>query len=77
MESLDARVLAKYWIPAKVGDVVLVIDPDAPRRDWKRGRIEAVHPGTDGLVRVVDDRTKGVVKRRPISRISPLESEEY
>ena len=56
---------------------MLVIDPDAPRRDWKLGRIEAVHPGKDGLVRVVDVRTKGVVKRRPISRISPLESEEY
>ena len=61
MESLDARVLAK----------------PAPIRDWKLGRIEAVYPGKDGLVRVVDVRTKGVVKRRPISRISPLESEMY
>ena len=57
--------------------MVLVIDPDAPRRDWKLGRIEAVHPGKDGLVRVVDVRTKGGVKRRPISRISPLEFEDY
>ena len=84
MESLDARVFAKYWIPVKVvsknltvGDLVLVIDPDAPRRDWKLGLTEAVYPGKDGLVRVVDVRTKGVVKRRPISRLSPLESEEY
>lgn len=70
----------KWLQPSKnltVGDLVLVIEPDTPRRDWKLGRIEAVYPGKDGLVRVVDFRTKGVVKRRPISRISPLESEEY
>ena len=56
---------------------MLVIDPDAPRQDWKRGRIEALYPGKDALARVVDVRTKGAVERRPISRISPLESEKY
>ena len=73
MESLDARVFNQYWftqhkwfLPTeniKVGDVVLVIEPDLPRRHWKLGRIEAVYPGRDGLVRVVDVRTGGVVKR--------------
>ena len=47
-----------------MGDVILVIEPDVPRRHWKLGRIEAVYPGRDGLVRVVDVRTGGVVKRR-------------
>lgn len=78
LPSIGSR--QKWFQPSKnltVGDVVLVIDPDAPRRDWKLGRIEAVHPGKDGLVRVVDVRTKGGVKRRPISRISPLEFEDY
>ena len=68
----------KWFLPTenlKVGDVVLVIEPDAPRRDWKIGRIEAVYPGQDGLVRVVDVRSRGVVKRRPITRLSPLEAE--
>ena len=68
----------KWFLPTeniKVGDVVLVIEPDVPRRHWKLGRIEAVHP--DGLVRVVDVRTGGVVKRRPIFTfgLSPLEAE--
>ena len=78
LPSIGSR--SKWFQPSKnltVGDLVFVIDPDAPRRDWKLGRIEAVYAGKDGLVRVVDVRTKGVVKRRPISRISPLESEEY
>ena len=68
----------KWFLPAeniKVGDVVLVIEPDVPRRHWKLGGIEAVYPGRDGLVRVVDVRTGGVVKRRSISRLSPLEAE--
>jgi len=55
-----------------VGDV---IEPDLPRRQRKLGRIESVYPGRDGLVRVVDVRTGGVVKRRPISRLSPFEAE--
>ena len=86
MESLDARVLNltsigsrhKWFLPTeniKVGDVVLVIEPDVLRRHWKLGRIEAVYPGQDGLVRVVDVRTGGVARRRPISRLSPLEAE--
>ena len=59
----------------KVGDMILVIEPDVPRRHWKLGRIEAVYPGREGLVRVVHLRTGGVVKRRPISKLSPLEAE--
>ena len=58
-----------------MGNVVLVIEPDAPRRDWKIGRIEAVYPGQDGLVRVVEVRSGGVLKRRTITRLSPLEAE--
>ena len=48
LPSIGSR--QKWFQPSKnltVGDVVLVIDPDAPRRDWKLGRIEAVHPGKD------------------------------
>ena len=50
----------KWSLPTeniKVGDVVRVIEQDAPRRHWKLGRIEGVYPGRDGLVRVVDVRT--------------------
>ena len=36
----------------KVGDVVLVIQPDAPRGRWPLGRIVEVYPGRDGHTRV-------------------------
>ena len=65
-----------WFLPTKnlkVGDIVVVIDPDAARRGWKVGKIEQVYPGSDELVPVVDVRVRGKKLRRPISRISPLE----
>jgi len=60
----------------KVGEVVVVIDPSAARRNWKVGRIEQTYPGPDGLVRVVNVRVKDKVLKRPITRISPLEIQD-
>jgi len=60
----------------EVGEVVIVIDPNAARRDWKVGRIEHTYPYPDGLVRVVDVRVKDKVLKRPINRISPLEIQD-
>lgn len=66
----------KWFYPTenlKVGDVVMVIDPNAARREWKVGRVQSTFPGSDNLVRVVDVRIGDKVLRRPITRISPLE----
>ena len=60
----------------KEGDIVLVIDPSTPRRNWKVGRIVGVHPGGDGLVRVVDVKVGDTTYRRAISRISQLEFQD-
>ena len=57
----------------KKGDVVLVINPDGARRNWKLGIIENVYPGKDDLVRVVDVKEGDKVYRRSIGRISLLE----
>ena len=80
MATMDARVLAKDRFKARnlqKGDVVLVIDPDAPRRKWHVGRIQTTYPGRDGLVRVADVWSEGKVTRRPIHRLSPLEAESH
>ena len=37
----------------KTGNIVLVIDDNAARGQWKLGRVTEVHPGQDGLVRKV------------------------
>ena len=56
----------------KVGDVVLVIQPDAPRGRWPLGRIVERYPGRDGHTRVakVACGVKTVV--RPIHKLIPL-----
>ena len=40
--------------PLKIDDSVIVVDDSWPRGCWPRGRVSAVHPGRDGVVRVVD-----------------------
>ena len=56
----------------KVGDVVLVIQPDTPRGRWPLGRIAEVYPGHDGHTRVakVACGVKTVVRR--INKLIPL-----
>ncbi|KAJ2948430.1 hypothetical protein O0L34_g7673 [Tuta absoluta] len=53
----------------KEGDVVIVVDSTLPRNIWPKGRVERVHPGADGVVRVADVRTKGGIMRRPTKRL--------
>ena len=60
----------------KEDDVVIVIDPDARRRDWKVCRIIRTYPGADGLVRVVDVKLGNKILKRPITKLSPLEMQD-
>ncbi|XP_073960633.1 uncharacterized protein [Choristoneura fumiferana] len=59
----------------KEGDVVIIVDPNLPRNVWPKGRVERVYPGADGVVRVVDVRTRNGLMRRPTKRliILPIE----
>ena len=43
----------------EVGDIVLVMDKDAPRNDWKMGRIVDNSPSGDNLVRKVSVKVAG------------------
>ena len=56
----------------KVGDVVLLIQPDTPRGRWLLGRIAEVYPRRDGHTRVakVACGVKTVVRR--INKLIPL-----
>ena len=51
------------------GDVVLVVEPNTPRGIWPMGRVQQVHPGPDGVVRVATVRTMTGIYVRPVSKL--------
>lgn len=56
----------------KVGTVVLIKEDNLPPSSWKLGLIIGLHPGHDGIVRVVSVRTERGVTRRALPKICPL-----
>ena len=55
-----------------IGDIVVLKEENTIPTKWPLGRIVAVYPGTDGLVRVVDVRTSQGIYRRPITKLALL-----
>ena len=74
LPSLNNR--KKWFSPTRnmaVGDIVLLVDPNAHRCEWPLGRIVEVYPSKDDLVRVVKVQSKGKEYLRPIHRLCPLD----
>ncbi|XP_028165136.1 uncharacterized protein LOC114356249 [Ostrinia furnacalis] len=69
LPTLAPRRVPGVDVQIKVGDPVLIGDGDLPRGTWPRGVVEALFPGRDGVVRVVDVRTASGVLRRPLRKI--------
>ncbi|XP_049307343.1 uncharacterized protein LOC125777139 [Bactrocera dorsalis] len=61
--------------PIQVGDLVFVCDVNMPRKQWCRGRVEAVQRGSDGVIRRADVRTSSGILRRPVSKLAVLDVE--
>ena len=60
----------------RIGDVVLVVDPEQPRGRWPLGRIVEIFPGADGHVRAVSVRIGQSVLKRSITRLCLIMPEE-
>lgn len=57
----------------KPGDLVLLVEDNTPPTLWPTGIIEQVHPGSDGIVRVVTIRTaSGSIFKRPVVKLRNL-----
>ncbi|KAH8244619.1 hypothetical protein KR038_011098, partial [Drosophila bunnanda] len=52
----------------RVGDMVVVKEDNFPSNEWRLGRVDAVFPGFDGRVRVVDIRTARGLLKRPVAK---------
>ena len=55
-----------------IGEFVLIHD-EGPRAKWKLGKINRLHPGGDGIVRVVQLKTNMGLINRPVINLYPLE----
>lgn len=56
----------------KQGTLVVIKNELQPPARWLLGRVTAVHPGPDNLIRVVTLRTADETLKRPIFKIYPL-----
>lgn len=56
----------------EINDLVLLKEDNLPPTKWKLARIIDVHPGSDGLVRVVTLKTSDGVYQRNITKICQL-----
>jgi len=59
--------------PVEVGDVVLIVDLNAPRGSWPKGIVREVFPGKDGQVRVVEVQTAKGILKRPVVKVAVLD----
>ena len=77
LANLNSR---KKWLKSQrnlqVGDIVLLISPDAPRGQWPLARVIEVYHGEDGRVRVAKVQVGRNTLTRSISKLCPLESKQ-
>ncbi|XP_077260903.1 uncharacterized protein LOC143896764 [Temnothorax americanus] len=67
--------VSKWYHPSndiKEGSLVLMTDERYPPSKWPLGRVTKLHPGPDGLTRVVTLRTASSSFKRPIAKLCVL-----
>ena len=71
-EYITGLQVRQKWLKPRrnvsVGDIVLLMDDNLPRNQWRLGRVTQTQPGTDGLVR----RTQ-VLVNTPLQGLTTLE----
>ncbi|XP_058837137.1 uncharacterized protein LOC131693385 [Topomyia yanbarensis] len=76
LEYLQEMQIRQKWDKRKenikAGMVVIIRDDNLPPQHWKLGRVEKTYSGSDGLIRVVDVRTRVGILKRPIHKLAPL-----
>ncbi|XP_055632434.1 uncharacterized protein LOC129772927 [Toxorhynchites rutilus septentrionalis] len=60
----------------RIGSIVILREDNVPPLQWPLARIVDLHPGADGVVRVVTIRTTRGTYKRPVNRICPLPLED-
>ncbi|XP_017797536.1 PREDICTED: uncharacterized protein LOC108578672 [Habropoda laboriosa] len=58
------------------GTIVVLKEDNLPPLSWHLGRVEATHPGADGVIRAVTVRTSHGTYRRNVRKLAPLPDPE-
>ncbi|XP_076392689.1 uncharacterized protein LOC143265292 [Megachile rotundata] len=74
LHQLQQRNKWKVTVPEKFGPGTMVVikEDNLPLLRWRLGRITEVHPGKDGVSRVVSIRTADGIIKRPVAKICIL-----
>jgi hypothetical protein len=59
--------------PLKVGQLVLIVDENLKRGEWKRAIVTDVHPGNDGRIRSATVKTAKSSYLRPVSKLAVID----
>lgn len=62
--------------PIQVGKIAVLREDNLPPLCWPLARIISLHPGLDGIVRVVTVKTATGVYKRAVNRICPLPTDD-
>ena len=77
-EYLPILQLRRKWLTPErnlqIGDVVLIMGENTPRKNWPMGRVIQTFPGKDGLVRIAQVRTSWSILTRPVAKLCLLEA---
>ncbi|XP_044316597.1 uncharacterized protein LOC123037886 [Drosophila rhopaloa] len=84
LEYLPTLVRREKWCrrtePIRQGDMVFLCDPALPRREWRKGIVEEIYSGADGVVRRatvrVNDNGLSRTMLRPVSKLAVLDLSE-
>lgn len=71
-ELQQRRIWTKTHRNVCLNELVLLKEDNLPPFKWKMGRIIHIHPGSDGLVRVVDVKTAHGTYTRSITKVCPM-----
>lgn len=73
LSSLQSRAKwTKSEVNVKMGTIVLLMEDNLPVQSWRLGKIVALYPGKDKVIRVADVKTSVGVFRRSVRKLAPL-----
>ena len=70
LPSLHARKKwHKHGDPIRVNDIVLIMDNDTKRNEWRKGVVTEIISGRDGEIRMANVRTDKNILLRPTNKL--------